>query len=107
MAFSKPYSEETAMLIDQEVRDLVAKAHQLTSELLVTHKAQLEKVAKFLLEKEVMSHEDMVALVGPRPFQEPAPVHLDKVKLDSAGQVAHNGDANSKGKDDPQGTKSA
>lgn len=92
MSFSKPYSEETAMMIDQEVRDLVFKAHQMTTELLTAHKGQLEKVAKFLLEKEVMNHDDMTALVGRRPFQEAQPVNLDKVKLDSAGQVANNGE---------------
>jgi len=97
MAFSKPYSEETAMMIDQEVRDLVFKAHQMTTELLTAHKGQLEKVAKFLLEKEVMNHDDMTALVGRRPFQEAQPVNLDKVKLDSAGQVANNGEGQDTG----------
>ena len=81
MTFSKPYSEETAMMIDQEVRELVTKAHEQTRTLLTEHRDQLEKVAKFLLEKEVMNHDDMVTLVGKRPFEE---LHADlkKVKLD-------------------------
>jgi AFG3 family protein len=81
MPFSKPYSEETAMMIDREVRELVSQAHAQTQKLLTQHKDQLDKVAKFLLEKEVMNHDDMIALVGKRPFEE-LHVDLKKVKLE-------------------------
>uniref|UniRef100_A0A0N4V7Q3 CARD domain-containing protein n=1 Tax=Enterobius vermicularis TaxID=51028 RepID=A0A0N4V7Q3_ENTVE len=70
MAFDKPYSESTAQLIDQEVRDLVNKALNRTRELLLSKQPQIEKVAQRLLDKEVLSREDMEELVGPRPFAE-------------------------------------
>ncbi|KAF7491995.1 AFG3-like protein 2 [Sarcoptes scabiei] len=70
----KPYSEETAQLIDQEVRDLVSRAYQRTIDLLTKHKDDVEKVAKRLLEKEILDREDMIELLGKRPFKENLPM---------------------------------
>ncbi|KAK3786429.1 hypothetical protein RRG08_012418 [Elysia crispata] len=70
MAFTKPYSEATAQLIDEEVRTIVQDAYQRTLELLEKHKAAVEKIALRLLEKEKLDKEDMVELLGPRPFAE-------------------------------------
>ncbi|XP_054892536.1 AFG3-like protein 1 isoform X2 [Poeciliopsis prolifica] len=66
----KPYSESAAQLIDQEVRSLVDAAFQRTHRLVVDKKEMVEKVAKRLLEKEIVDRTDMVELLGPRPFQE-------------------------------------
>jgi AFG3 family protein len=44
MVMEKPYSEQTAQLIDSEVRSLISTAHLHTRELLTTHKANVEKV---------------------------------------------------------------
>ena len=44
MVVEKPYSENTAQLIDTEVRTLINKAHKRTTELLKEHKADVEKV---------------------------------------------------------------
>uniref|UniRef100_A0A087YIM1 AAA+ ATPase domain-containing protein n=1 Tax=Poecilia formosa TaxID=48698 RepID=A0A087YIM1_POEFO len=66
----KPYSESAAQLIDQEVRSLVDVAFQRTLQLVVDKKEMVEKVAKHLLEKEILDRTDMVELLGPRPFQE-------------------------------------
>ncbi|MEQ2187180.1 hypothetical protein GOODEAATRI_001946 [Goodea atripinnis] len=66
----KPYSESAAQLIDQEVRLLVDDAFQRTLQLVVNKKEMVEKVAKRLLEKEMLDRADMVELLGPRPFQE-------------------------------------
>ncbi|EIW64305.1 ATP-dependent metallopeptidase Hfl [Trametes versicolor FP-101664 SS1] len=64
----KPFSEKTAEMLDQEVRKMIVAAHKRTTELLTKHKDDVEKVAKLLLEKEVINREDMIALLGPRPF---------------------------------------
>ncbi|XP_053343075.1 AFG3-like protein 2 [Clarias gariepinus] len=70
MVMEKPYSEATAELIDQEVRELVDKAYQTTLTLIKEKRDLVEKVGKRLLEKEVLDKADMVELLGPRPFEE-------------------------------------
>ncbi|CAG8646342.1 10177_t:CDS:1, partial [Scutellospora calospora] len=68
--FQKPYSEETAKMIDEEVRKLVSLAYKRTMELLTEKKKDVEKVAQLLLSKEVLNREDMISLLGKRPFTE-------------------------------------
>uniref|UniRef100_A0A672SMH0 AFG3-like protein 2 n=1 Tax=Sinocyclocheilus grahami TaxID=75366 RepID=A0A672SMH0_SINGR len=70
MVLEKPYSEATACLIDTEVRNLINTAYQRTQQLLTEKKAEVEKVALRLLEKEVLDKNDMVELLGRRPFAE-------------------------------------
>nr|XP_046265477.1 AFG3-like protein 2 isoform X2 [Scatophagus argus] len=70
MVLEKPYSEATARLIDTEVRNLISEAYQRTHRLLSEKKAEVEKVALRLLEKEVLDKSDMVELLGQRPFAE-------------------------------------
>ncbi|XP_038244403.1 AFG3-like protein 2 isoform X1 [Dermochelys coriacea] len=70
MVLEKPYSEATARLIDEEVRSLINSAYERTVTLLMEKKADVEKVALRLLEKEVLDKSDMVELLGPRPFAE-------------------------------------
>ncbi|KAK9499958.1 hypothetical protein O3M35_002889 [Rhynocoris fuscipes] len=70
MVFEKPYSENTAQLIDNEVRELVDAAHKRTTQLLKDHKKDIEKVAERLLKHEILSRDDMIELLGPRPFPE-------------------------------------
>lgn len=69
-AFTKPYSEETSKLIDQEVRKLIDQAYERTKKLLTDKKEQVEKLAEALLEKEVLFQSDVEALIGKRPFEE-------------------------------------
>lgn len=69
-SFTKPYSEATAQLIDEEVRQIINNAYQRTLDLLRKHKEEVEKVALRLLEKEKLDKEDMVELLGKRPFAE-------------------------------------
>ncbi|MGC2692293.1 MAG: ATP-dependent zinc metalloprotease FtsH [Desulfobaccales bacterium] len=56
---SKDYSEATAQEIDQEVADLVDRAHQRAREVLEARRPTLEKVGKILLEKEVLEGEEL------------------------------------------------
>jgi cell division protease FtsH len=68
--FTKPYSEETGKLIDEEVRSLIESAYIRTKNLLTDKKAQVEILAKQLLEKEVLFQSDVEALIGKRPFED-------------------------------------
>lgn len=74
--FTKPYSEETGKLIDQEVRTLVDVAYQRTKKLLTEKKQQVEILAKQLLEKEVLFQSDVEKLIGKRPFEEKKPADV-------------------------------
>ena len=66
--FQKPYSEQTAQIIDQEVSKLIEKSYARTKNLLVENKSKLEILAKVLLEKEVIFKEDLEGIFGKRPF---------------------------------------
>jgi cell division protease FtsH len=68
--FTKPYSEETGKMIDQEVRNLIDAAYIKTKKLLTERKVEVEKLAKELLVKEVLFKSDVEALIGKRPFEE-------------------------------------
>ena len=69
-AIQKPFSEATGRLIDLEVRNLVHEAYVRTETLLKERKEELIKLAKRLLEKEVLVKDDLVELLGSRPFKE-------------------------------------
>jgi len=68
--FTKPYSEETGKIIDEEVRKIIDQAYIRTKALLTERKPEVEKLAKQLLEKEVLFQSDVEALIGKRPFEE-------------------------------------
>ena len=68
--FTKPYSDETAKMIDQEVRKLIDQAYERTKQLLTDKKAQVEKLAEALLTREVLFQSDVELLIGKRPYEE-------------------------------------
>lgn len=67
MAFTKPYSDETARKIDAEARELIDKAYQLAEQTLKSHSEGLRQVAELLLEREVIFTEDVERILGKRP----------------------------------------
>ncbi|MBC8173955.1 MAG: ATP-dependent metallopeptidase FtsH/Yme1/Tma family protein [Chitinophagales bacterium] len=66
--FAKPYGEQTATVIDEEVRKIIDEAYERTKKLLVEKKEQLIEVAKELLDKEIIFKSDLERLIGHRPF---------------------------------------
>ncbi|XBI20191.1 ATP-dependent zinc metalloprotease FTSH 3, mitochondrial isoform X1 [Aegilops tauschii subsp. strangulata] len=76
----KPYSGQTASMIDTEVRELVAKAYNTTTELIRKHKDKVAQVAELLLEKEVLHQDDLVRVLGERPFKTAEPTNYDRFK---------------------------
>ena len=63
-SFSKPYSEETSVLIDKESKALIDKAFAMAIDILTTHKEGLTQLAELLLEKEVVFSEDLERIFG-------------------------------------------
>jgi len=67
-SFQKPYSDDTATLIDVEVRKLLDEQYKRAQNLLLEKRNQLELLANQLLEKEVLLKSDLEHLIGPRPY---------------------------------------
>ena len=87
-SFTKPYSDETAKLIDEEVRKLIDDAYERTKTLLIEKKAEVEKLAEALLEKEVLFQSDVEALIGPRPFQDKHLLDVDPNEKHPEGGIS-------------------
>ena len=68
----KPFSEETARDIDLEVRRIVDEAYKQCRKLLTEKKEQVKLVAEELLKLEVLGRDDLIRLLGKRPFEENA-----------------------------------
>lgn len=77
---TKPYSNATAEIIDKEVRELVTSAYTRTLGLIEKHKQSVEELAKELLKNEVLHQEDLVKILGERPFKSAEPSNYDKFK---------------------------
>ena len=69
-AFTRPYSEKTAQMIDEEVHIMVEKAYERAKEILNKQKEKLEQLALQLLDKEVIFREDLVTIFGERAFSD-------------------------------------
>lgn len=87
--FYRPYSDRTAKRIDEEVRSMVARAYDRTKQILDDRRKDVESVATLLLEREAIGAEDMVRLLGKRPFGDERntfdEILEDAVKLDQDG----------------------
>ena len=73
--FTKPYSEETARIIDEEVSKIIERAYQKSVELLTQHRTHLDALAKKLLDKEVIFKDDLEEILGPRQWKERNPAN--------------------------------
>ena len=67
--FSKPYSEETAQIIDAEISKIIEGQYKRAIEILQEHKDKLILLANRLLEKEVIFKDDLEKIFGKRPFE--------------------------------------
>ena len=69
--FTKPYSEKTSELIDNEISDIIETQYRRAIKLLEQHKDKLTKLAEVLLEKEVIFKDNLEKIFGKRAFEKP------------------------------------
>ncbi|MES2238824.1 MAG: ATP-dependent zinc metalloprotease FtsH [Bacteroidota bacterium] len=67
-SFSKPYSDETAKIIDNEISALIESQYQRAIQILQENKDKLNQLADILIEKEVIFKDDLEAIFGKRSF---------------------------------------
>ena len=67
--FVKPYSEDTATLIDQETQRIIADQMARAKQILADHADGHHQIAQLLIEREVITSEDVAAILGPRPWK--------------------------------------
>ena len=67
----KPYSEDMAKTIDEEVQKLVTSSYERTKNILLKHKDELEELGKLLLKKEVVYKKDLENIMGKRVVETP------------------------------------
>ncbi|MFN0214994.1 MAG: ATP-dependent zinc metalloprotease FtsH, partial [Saprospiraceae bacterium] len=72
-SFNRPFSEQTAYLIDQEVKVMIEDQYKRAKKLLKDKRKHLDALAKALLEKEVLHRADLEEIIGKRPFIDPTP----------------------------------
>ena len=68
-SFVKPYSEETARIIDEEASKIIEMAYERAKQILRENRDKLNVLAKTLLEREVIFKEDLIEIIGKRPFE--------------------------------------
>ena len=80
-AFVKPYSEDTAKTIDQEISKMIEIQYQRAIDILKENKEKLTTLAELLLEKEVIFKDDLVKIFGERPFDKKDEKETDKEEV--------------------------
>ncbi|AEU09268.1 ATP-dependent zinc metalloprotease FtsH [Blattabacterium sp. (Cryptocercus punctulatus) str. Cpu] len=69
-SFSKPYSEKTAQIIDEEISKIITEQYKRAKNILKNNEKKLSILANELLEKEVIFREDLKKIFGERPFSD-------------------------------------
>lgn len=78
--FSKPYSEETAKVIDQEISDIIEGQYQRAIKILEENKDKLNQLADILIEKEVIFKDDLETIFGKRAFDKDEPLETSETE---------------------------
>ena len=82
--FSKPYSEKTAQIIDEEVKAMIEAQYERAKEILLANRDKLDILAEKLIEKEVIFREDLEEIFGKREFIN----ELDKIEQQEEDAIA-------------------
>jgi len=89
--FYRPHSEHTARLIDESCMELVAEAYQRTLKLITEQKHLVEKLGDTLLKDEQLGHDELVGVLGQRPFKNDSYINYIKNTTEFADK--HGADA--------------
>lgn len=87
-SFSKPYSEKTAELIDEEVKKLIDEQYERAKTILREHAAEHNQLADLLVEREVIFTEDVERIFGERPWKSRTDVLMEEEALKLAAERA-------------------
>ena len=86
--FTKPYSEETARVIDKEISEIIETQYQRAIQILTDNKDKLTTLAELLLEKEVIFKKDLEVIFGKRPFDvEEIEVETKKESIEESSEA--------------------
>lgn len=106
---TRPYSERTAEVMDEEVKRIVKEIHDRTLAILTEHRAEFLEVAALLLEKEVIFADDLERILGPRAGDDNGQTRSDEKKAkaqeeaEKSAEERHSGDAD--GSSDGEGNQ--
>ena len=75
---TRPYSEKTAQIMDEEVERIVKEIHDRTLSILTEHRKEFLEVAALLLEREVIFADDLERILGPRKGDSDARTNQDE-----------------------------
>lgn len=105
--FSKPYSEETAKIIDDEVQRLITEQYERAKEILKKYAKEHNAIRDLLIEREVIYHDDVEEILGKRKWKS----RTDEIKelnaLDEKNRLENKESVNSKGDERHVGKKSS
>ena len=85
--FQKPYSDRTAELIDKEAQAIIAKQMARAKQVLLDNQEGHHRLAELLIEKEVITTEDVESVLGPRPWKSRGDEIIEENKESKAGSV--------------------
>ncbi|MEZ4854670.1 ATP-dependent zinc metalloprotease FtsH [Flavobacterium sp.] len=89
-SFSKPYSEETAQIIDKEISELIEKQYIRAIEILEKNKEKLVQLADILIEKEVIFKDDLETIFGKRPFEKTEEIVVEEQVVEKPNNALEN-----------------
>ena len=84
--FTKPYSEKTSELIDQEVKEIIDESFEKAKEVIKANITGLTQLAELLLDKEVIFSEDLERIFGKRKGAQPGDVTPEKTPEEKSGE---------------------
>jgi AFG3 family protein len=82
-SYNRPFSEQTAYLVDTEVKNMIGEQYDRAKNLLIERRVELDALAKALLEKEVLRRPDLEEILGARPWGNEPPIGETVVPLEA------------------------